>query len=1310
MKTLRIASLGVLVASVSILAAEPPYPGNLRPPLAEVLDRAPSGELVPVSIVLKEQVAPGRLSATAAGLDRREARPQRTAVLKEIARRTQVPLLAQLHDLEGRGIAKRIRPLWIGNVVGVDATPAAIRAIAARPEVAWVNYNPKVAVFGDAFTPAPAPKLELPAPTRPMQPNEIECGVNQMRAPEVWSSLGNTGQGALIAMIDTGVCWTHSDIVNQVWVNPGEDLNHNGVVMDAADINGLDDDTNGFVDDLIGWNFDFNNNQPNDDNSHGSHTAGTVAGDGTAGTQSGMAPDAKVMVLRVGVSFSDEVDVWSAMQYAADNNADAISMSLGWPHNQNPDRTTWRQNSENTIDAGTAMVVAAGNEGFGAEPDNVRTPGDVPRIITVGAVDCSNVIAGFSSRGPVTWSSVPPFNDFPYPPGLIKPDVSAPGVDTKSHSVCSGYSFNSGTSMATPHVAGAVALMLAASPGLQNDDIKQILEETAVDLGAPGKDNEYGSGRVDAFAAVQNTSTPNGRVIIREPSVSCAGLLNLQVSDSDLKGLGPVAIQLVSTTESVAEIASLTETAPNSGVFRGTIQTDGGAVAADGKLQVQDGDTVTARYVDANDGIGGTNVLKTDTAVVDCRGPIIAQVAVTNVSDVAATILWQTDEPSSSDVVWGQVKPPTSNASAGGTVTAHAVPLSGLQACTTYFFEVRSADVPGNLAADNNGGQYYHFETYGDFGGGLQPCHAGRVTVLDPIVSCADSIPIRVVDLDLNLNALVPDTAQVLVSSSTEPAPEMLVLTESGPNTSQFVGSIATASGAPVPGDGILQLADGDVISASYHDTNDGNGSTAVSFDSSDADCAGPGVSSVRVTDLTDDSATVRWNTSEPSDSKVEWGTSPALGNTTIVAGLVTSHAVTIQPLAECGRFYFRVTSVDAYGNVRVFSNAGAPFEFNAYVIPGIFRDNFDGASGWTLEGDWQIGAPQAKGTPPDPASAYTSPNVLGQDLTGLGANPGNYEKGTNFRASSPVINAASLVGGQLKFRRWLNAASGAVAYVEVRKNGTWNVVWNSTAAGVSENSWSLQSVPIGAFADGNGSLQIGFRTFIPSFAGTTASSWNVDRLVVKGGSQPDFDVCGSCGGAPTFAGVLSAADVSGCADTGVQLGWNEAPAWGTGRAGTYAVYRSTDPAFVPSASNRIAAGVAALSYTDLSAPNDQNLYYIVRAENDETCSSGPNNGGVTDANLLRVLVRDETTQPAPGSVGDSVRVTSINAAQLRLTWTASPTAVRYHVDRADGPQGPWTRVGDVTGTLFEDRDEMGNLNRRYYVVKTVDSCGNEGP
>jgi hypothetical protein len=121
------------------------------------------------------------------------------------------------------------------------------------------------------------------------------------------------------------------------------------------------------------------------------------------------------------------------------------------------------------------------------------------------------VIAGFSSRGPCTWQDVPPYNDFPYPPGLLKPDVSGPGVDTLSTSLfdnCTGYITKSGTSMATPHVSGLAALMLEANPELDTAGVKEALVQTAIDLGEEGHDIEYGAGRIDAFAAVSLVATP----------------------------------------------------------------------------------------------------------------------------------------------------------------------------------------------------------------------------------------------------------------------------------------------------------------------------------------------------------------------------------------------------------------------------------------------------------------------------------------------------------------------------------------------------------------------------------------------------------------------------------------------------------------------------------------------------------------------------------------------------------------------------------------------------------------------------------
>ncbi len=473
--------------------AAPAAPSSkLRGDLARALDAAAPDQMVPVSVVLADQLEPSAIERLARADDPRRAIVSR---LKQHAARTQAPLLAAVAGYERDGLAARVRPLWLSSVVGLDATPAVIRALAQRPEVAWINHNPKRPVFVEA----PRPEGQPDGPT--------DWGVLKMRAPEVWTQLGLTGKGVVVADIDSGVCYEHPDIVDHVWINPGEDLDGDRVVMDPTDLNGVDDDGNGRVDDLIGWNFEINTNDPRDTASgHGSHTAGTVAGDGTQGTQTGVAPDAQIMVIKVGLSLSDEVDVWNGMEYAAENDADLITMSLGWQHSWDPDRTTWRRNSENTIAMGTIMIVAAGNEGGGNEPDNVRTPGDVPKVITVGATDPDDAAAYFTSLGPVTWEGVAGFGDHPYPPGLIKPDVSAPGTDTVSFNYCNGYTTMSGTSMATPHVAGLAALMLEGDPYLTRDEMAAILEETAIDLGTPGKDNTFGAGRVDALAAANEAN------------------------------------------------------------------------------------------------------------------------------------------------------------------------------------------------------------------------------------------------------------------------------------------------------------------------------------------------------------------------------------------------------------------------------------------------------------------------------------------------------------------------------------------------------------------------------------------------------------------------------------------------------------------------------------------------------------------------------------------------------------------------------------------------------------------------------------
>ncbi|MBL1218124.1 MAG: hypothetical protein D8M59_11585 [Planctomycetes bacterium] len=513
--TRSLAATGILALTIPLAAQElnvPYAPTILQPDLLEILAQTEGNELIPITIVMQDQVDRTVIEDASRIADKKFRRETVTALLKEMASATQGEILALLHTAEANGQAEYVRPLWLHNVIGVKTTADVIDALALRPDIAWINYDQPV-FFEDVF------------PVEPQEPDkagddhggalaEIECGVDLMDADRVWNELGITGNGVVVGVIDTGCCLSHSDIQNQIWTNPGETLN------------GIDDDGNGFIDDINGWNFENNNNNVTDLHGHGSHVSGTVAGDGTGGTECGMAPNAQIMTCKFWNSFSGEQTVWDGMQYGVDNGADILTASLGWPNSMNPDRYTWRTLSENAMAAGVVVMFAAHNYGCGNPPWDVTTPGDVPDMITVGAVDCNDNKASFSSCGPVTWENEAPWFDWAYPPGKMKPTISAPGVNTKSHNRCSGYTNMSGTSMATPHVAGAAALILEANPNLDHFDVKDILSTTAVDLGTPGMDNQTGWGRVDAYQAVLAAMSGPQPLVLQPPANPQSGQMN----------------------------------------------------------------------------------------------------------------------------------------------------------------------------------------------------------------------------------------------------------------------------------------------------------------------------------------------------------------------------------------------------------------------------------------------------------------------------------------------------------------------------------------------------------------------------------------------------------------------------------------------------------------------------------------------------------------------------------------------------------------------------------------------------------------
>jgi subtilisin-like proprotein convertase family protein len=208
-------------------------------------------------------------------------------------------------------------------------------------------------------------------------------------------------------------------------------------------------------------------------------------------------------------------------------------------------------------------------------------------------------------------------------------------------------------------------------------------------------------------------SNRNGRVRLDREGYNCSDTVTITLGDADLNGAGTYDVVIESDSEPAGETVTLVETPPNSGAFTASIDTTTGAAATDGLLSVSGGDTIIVTYIDADDGLGGTSVTKTDTATVDCQGPVISSVQIADLDASGVTVLWVTDEVADSLVTHGPAvtPPPTVTTYENAFVTAHQVEVTGLTECTDYVFFVTSTDPSGNETLDTAGGAYYQFST-----------------------------------------------------------------------------------------------------------------------------------------------------------------------------------------------------------------------------------------------------------------------------------------------------------------------------------------------------------------------------------------------------------------------------------------------------------------------------------------------------------------------------------------------------------------------------------------------------------------------
>jgi subtilisin family serine protease len=297
--------------------------------------------------------------------------------------------------------------------------------------------------------------------------------LNQINVPEVWNQ-GITGEGVVVAVIDSGIDVNHPDLVNNIWRNSDEVAN-----------NGIDDDLNGYIDDVQGYDFEDNDNNPSDFDGHGTHVAGTIAAqrDGVDVTSSGatyevsgVAYNAEIMPIRVLGGVSDyttleqeDAALANAIRYAVDNGASVMNMSFGMPFWSSAWFDFPQTNAALTYatENNVVAVISAGNEGDlgGTYPSEPALRATEDLAIAVGAVDSANQFVNFSNPAGSF------FGVYPY--------VVAPGIGVISTTPNNSYAGFNGTSMAAPHVTGVVALMQQANPNLTATEIATILTQSA---------------------------------------------------------------------------------------------------------------------------------------------------------------------------------------------------------------------------------------------------------------------------------------------------------------------------------------------------------------------------------------------------------------------------------------------------------------------------------------------------------------------------------------------------------------------------------------------------------------------------------------------------------------------------------------------------------------------------------------------------------------------------------------------------------------------------------------------------------------
>jgi len=487
-------------------------------------------------------------------------------------------------------------------------------------------------------------------------------------ASEAWDITIGSSE-VIIAVIDTGVDYTHRDLDDNMW----------------TDVNGCH-----------GYDFINDDNDPIDDHGHGTHCSGIIAAEGDNGLDiTGVCWDVKIMALKfLGADGTGPTSLAaSAFYYAVDNGADVISNSWGGGG--------YLQSAQEAIDyaysQGVVIIAAAGNDNTDAH----HYPACYDHVISVAATNSNDGKAPFSNYG--NWV-----------------DIAAPGVDIlslRATGTSLGTTYDSyttiasGTSMACPTAVGVTGLIISKYPLASVDDITAKLIASTDDISPenPGYDGLLGSGRLNAYKALGDSF--EGKITVDKVIYSGDDIVAIKLFDGDLISQGTQPIT-VTTDGGDEETVTLLQDASTPWIFTGTIRTSPNSVNIEnGFVEVAHNTVITITYTDIDYGNGSPATVKT-TSLIDNMGPVIYNIE-TSLSARKAIITFETDEPTIANIQCGLL--------CGGPYdiidedltlsTSHVLNLTGLTEQTDYYFLINVEDAVGNTTTEDNSGACYSFTT-----------------------------------------------------------------------------------------------------------------------------------------------------------------------------------------------------------------------------------------------------------------------------------------------------------------------------------------------------------------------------------------------------------------------------------------------------------------------------------------------------------------------------------------------------------------------------------------------------------------------